>query len=115
MVAVGTSLPELATVIVAALRRHPEIAIGGVLGSNIFHILAVLGIASLIETIPVDPAFVAFDYWVMLAAALILIPVVLSRNRISRLESSLMLLAYLAYVAALYAPGEIRFASGSPL
>ena len=102
IVAVGTSLPELAAVIVAAWHRHPEIAIGGIIGSNIFNILAVLGITAVIAPVPVDPAFVAYDNWVMLGAVLMVIPFLVSDWRLSRVEALVLLVAYGVYVASLY-------------
>ena len=74
LVAVGTSLPELATTVMAALRRQADVALGNVIGSNMFNLLAIIGIASLVGPIPVDPEFLTFDLWVMLAASLLLLP-----------------------------------------
>jgi len=79
LVAAGTSLPELATTVMAALRRHAEVALGNVIGSNIFNLLAIIGVASLVGPIPVDPGILKFDLWVMLAASLLLIPFVYRR------------------------------------
>lgn len=76
LVAVGTSLPELATTVMAALRRHAEVALGNVIGSNIFNLLGIIGVASLVGPIPVDPEILHFDMWIMLAASLLLIPFV---------------------------------------
>ena len=74
LVAIGTSLPELATTIMAVIRREAEVALGNVIGSNIFNLLAIIGVASLFGAIPVDPNFMQFDFWVMLAASLMLVP-----------------------------------------
>ena len=76
LVAAGTSLPELATTVMAALRRHAEVALGNVIGSNIFNLLAIIGVASMVGPIPVEPGILKFDLWVMLAASLLLIPFV---------------------------------------
>lgn len=76
LVALGTSMPELATTVMAALRRQADVAIGNVIGSNIFNLLAIIGIASLFGPIPVPRAFLVFDLWVMLGASLLLIPFV---------------------------------------
>ena len=85
LVAVGTSLPELATTVMAALRRQADVALGNVIGSNMFNLLAIIGIASLVGPIGVDPAFLTFDLWVMLAASLLLIPFVYLGRDITRL------------------------------
>ena len=85
LVAIGTSLPELATTVMAALRRQADVALGNVIGSNIFNLLAIIGIASLVGPIAVDPEFLQFDLWVMLAASLLLVPFVYLRQNITRL------------------------------
>lgn len=99
LVAVGTSLPELATTIMAALRRQADVALGNVIGSNLFNLLGVVGIASLFGPIPVDPAFLTFDLWVMLAASLLLIPFVFLGRDITRAWGAALTALYLIYVA----------------
>ena len=84
LVAIGTSLPELATTVMAALRRQADVALGNVIGSNMFNLLAIIGIASLVGPIDVDPEFLRFDLWVMLGASLLLIPFVYFRRDITR-------------------------------
>lgn len=84
LVAIGTSLPELATTVMAALRRQADVALGNVIGSNMFNLLAIIGIASLVGPIEVDPEFLRFDLWVMLAASLLLIPFVYLKKDITR-------------------------------
>ncbi len=101
LVAVGTSLPELATTTVAAWRRHAEVALGNVIGSNIANILAILGVSSLVGTIPIPPEIVGFDMWVMLAVALVLFRFAYLRKDISRLWGAGLMLGYVAYVIAL--------------
>ena len=66
LVALGTSLPELATTVMAALRRQADVALGNVIGSNMFNLLAIIGITTLVGPIPVTNGFLAFDLWVML-------------------------------------------------
>ena len=78
LVAIGTSLPELATTVMAAIRNHADVAMGNVIGSNMFNLLAIIGISSLIGPIPVDATILSFDIWVMLAASLRAGPVRLS-------------------------------------
>ncbi|WP_425099933.1 calcium/sodium antiporter [Tropicibacter sp. S64] len=103
LVAVGTSLPELATTVMAAIRRQADVALGNVIGSNLFNLLAIIGIAALIKPMPVDPAFLQFDLWVMLAASLLLIPFVFLRQNLTRLWGIVLTVLYAAYVFAVLA------------
>ncbi len=98
IVAVGTSLPELATSLVAALRRQSAIAIGNVVGSNIFNVLGILGATALIAPVPVAERFLGFDWPVMLVASLVLAGLVAFRPAIGRPAGVLLLLAYAAYL-----------------
>ncbi len=98
LVAVGTSLPELATTVMAALRRQADVALGNVIGSNLFNLLAIIGIATLIRPIAVDPQFLKFDLWVMLAASLMLFPFVFLNRNITRLWGFVLTGLYLAYI-----------------
>lgn len=98
MVAVGTSLPELATTVMAALRRQADVALGNVIGSNMFNLLAIIGVASLVSPIPVDPAFLRFDLWVMLGASLLLIPFVFLKADITRIWGILLSALYAGYI-----------------
>lgn len=98
LVAVGTSLPELATTVMAALRRHAEVALGNVIGSNIFNLLAIIGIATLFGPIPVDRGILTYDLWVMLAASLMLIPFVFLRWKFGRITGLVFTGLYAAYV-----------------
>ncbi|MEJ5261518.1 MAG: calcium/sodium antiporter [Ignavibacterium sp.] len=97
IVAVGTSLPELFTSIVAAIKKESDIAVGNVVGSNIFNILSILGISAIIIPIKSDQISY-FDFGVMLAAAFILLPLSYSGFRISRLEGILLLAGYSVYI-----------------
>jgi len=101
VVALGTSLPELATSVTAALRGQREIALGNVVGSNVFNILAILGITALITPIPVETRFVTVDVPTMIATTLVLLALVVWRGAISRPAGITMLAAYGAYVGAL--------------
>jgi cation:H+ antiporter len=100
VVAVGTSLPELATSLVAAFRRHSDIAIGNVVGSNIFNVLGILGVTAMIAPVPVAPRFLTFDLPVMVAASLLLTALLRARPTIGRGAGLAMLAAYAAYVWA---------------
>lgn len=102
LVAIGTSLPELATAIVAALRRHADVAIGNVIGSNIFNILGILGVTAVVTPIPASPQIAGFDMWVMLAVAVLLLPFLATGGRLDRREAALLLVGYAAYITWLY-------------
>ncbi|MCZ4351858.1 calcium/sodium antiporter [Roseovarius aestuarii] len=101
LVAVGTSLPELATTVMAALRKQADVALGNVIGSNMFNLLAIIGVTSIVAPIPVDPEFLQFDLWVMLAASLLLVPFVFWGRDISRGWGVGLTVTYLAYVTAI--------------
>jgi cation:H+ antiporter len=98
LVAVGTSLPELATTVMAALRRQADVALGNVIGSNMFNLLAIIGIASLVAPIPVDPEFLNFDLWVMLGASILLFPFVFLRRDLTRTWGVALTALYVAYL-----------------
>lgn len=98
LVAIGTSLPELATTVMAALRQQADVALGNVIGSNMFNLLAIIGVTSLVGTIPVDQAFLRFDLWVMLGATLLLAPFVFLKMDITRLWGASLTALYVAYI-----------------
>jgi cation:H+ antiporter len=102
VVAVGTSLPELATTMAAALRREGGVALGNVLGSNVFNLLAIIGVAGLVGPIPVPPEMLQKDLWVMLGASVLLAGWVLTGRPIRRLAGAGFLLLYATYVATLF-------------
>lgn len=101
VVAAGTSLPELATSLVAGLRGERDIAVGNVVGSCLFNLLGVLGAAAAISRggVAVDPAAIAFDLPLMVAAAVLCLPIFLTGMEITRGEGALLLAYYLAYLA----------------
>ncbi|MBB04715.1 MAG: sodium:proton exchanger [Pseudooceanicola sp.] len=101
LVALGTSLPELATTVVAAMRRQADVALGNVIGSNLFNLLGIIGITTLFGPIPVTQEFLSFDLWVMLGAALILVPFVVFGRDLGRRWGVVFSLLYIAYVIAL--------------
>jgi len=103
IVAVGTSLPELATSVVAAIRRERDIAVGNAIGSNIFNILSVLGLTALVAPngVAVSPAALNFDLPVMIAVAVACLPVFFNGYRIERWEGVMFLGYYVAYTAYL--------------
>jgi len=99
VVAIGTSLPELATSILAAIKGERDIAVGNIVGSNIFNLLCVLGLASLVSpaAISVSPNALAFDFPVMIAVAVACLPIFFAGYRINRWEGLLFLAYYVAY------------------
>ncbi|NER83230.1 MAG: calcium/sodium antiporter [Leptolyngbya sp. SIO1D8] len=97
IVAIGTSLPELATSVVACYRGERDIAVGNVIGSNIFNILTVLGATATMSGISVSPAAMRFDIPIMLAVAIACLPIFYTGNRISRWEGLLFVSYYIAY------------------
>lgn len=101
IVAVGTSLPELSTSIIAALKKRPDIAVGNVVGSNIFNILCILGICSIVK--PIESAgFNWVDFAMMAFMAVVLLPLAFTGMKISRLEGAVLLAAYASYSVWLF-------------
>jgi len=98
VLAIGTSLPELAASVVAALRGHSDVAIGNVVGSNMFNVLAVVGIVSMVTPLQAPSQILEFDLWVMLAVTVVMIPYLLGGLRLGRGAAILFLTAYTAYI-----------------
>ncbi len=99
LVALGTSLPELATTVMAAIRRQADVALGNVIGSNLFNLMAIIGIASLFGSIPVAQGFLTFDLWVMLGASALLAPFVFVKGLdLTRPLGLLLTALYLLYI-----------------
>jgi len=99
LVAVGTSLPELSISVIATLRRHADVAVGNILGSNIFNLLGILGVSALLQPLPVHERILQFDQWVMLGAALLLLLFLYTGRRLSRFEGGILLIGYALYLA----------------
>ena len=97
--AIGTSLPELAVAVLALVRRDAEVAIGNIIGSNLFNILGILGITALVSPLAVPQTIANFDVWIMLAAALVLALFVRTGWRLTRLEGGVLLFSYPIYLA----------------
>ena len=106
----GTSLPELAIVIVASWRGHSDIALGNVLGSNIFNLLGITGGVALIKPLEMPIEVISFDIWVLLGVTILLLPLMITDNRISRLEGRVLTGLYIAYLAAQLEPVRQIFA-----
>jgi len=100
MVAVGTSIPEMATSVIAALKKEADISVGNIIGSNIMNILSVLGFTSLISPIRIDTETIRFDIPWMLATSVLILLFMLpaARSRINRWEGILMIFIYLLYI-----------------
>lgn len=114
IVAAGTSLPEVAASLMAAVRGQRDIAVGNVVGSNVFNILGCLGLAGLVsgQGLPVPAAALDFDLWVMLAVALACLPVFVSGREVARWEGVVFLVYYAAYVAWLVLSAQLHPAAG---
>lgn len=98
LVAIGTSLPELATTVMAALRKQADVALGNVIGSNMFNLLGIIGVASLVGPIPVKDIFFERDFWIMLGATLMLIPFVFFKLDLTRIWGIVLTALYLTYL-----------------
>jgi len=103
MFAVGTSLPELATSAIAAYRKHSDLALGNVVGSNIFNLLSVMGVVAVVTPVAVPEQIIRFDLWVMLGVSVVFLALAFALRRLGRVIGGLFLLAYAAYVVALFA------------
>ena len=103
IIAIGTSLPEIATTVMASLRGERDIAVGNVIGSNLFNLLVVIGVTGIVAPagVTVPAAALRFDIPVMIAVAVACLPVFFSGGRIARWEGGLFLGYYLAYTAYL--------------
>ncbi|MET4104163.1 cation:H+ antiporter [Roseovarius sp. MBR-78] len=102
IVAIGTSMPELVTSVMAALRRQGDVAFGNIVGSNIINILGIGGITALIAPTPVPAAIAGFDAPVMLAVTVLLVVVAATGLRIARSEGALLLAGYALYLAVIW-------------
>ncbi|MEO1019956.1 MAG: calcium/sodium antiporter [Pseudomonadota bacterium] len=101
IVAIGTSLPEVVTSVVAAWRGHSDVAFGNVVGSCIYNLLGILGITAMVKPIPVPIEIAHFDIWVMLAATAALVVATMTGWRVTRLEGMALLGGYIAYLGYL--------------
>jgi cation:H+ antiporter len=98
LVAIGTSLPELSTTVMAAIRGKADVALGNVIGSNMFNLLAVMGVASFFGPLHVPPGILHLDIWVMIGASLLLAPFVLFRADIGRVWGLALTTLYVTYM-----------------
>jgi len=102
IVAVGTAIPELTTTIIASIKKHNDLVIGNILGSNIFNILGILGVTLLIKNIPVTDEMMKKGIWEMIAATLFFIIILRFAKSISKLIASFMLTSYAIYIVYLF-------------
>jgi cation:H+ antiporter len=107
LVAFGTSLPELATAMVAAARKQADVCIGNVIGSNIFNLLGITGAAAIAAPLPFAASVVSFDIWVLLAVTVLFLWFMLTGRRIQRWEGAVLLLLYFSYISLHFLPGGI--------
>jgi len=101
LVAIGTSLPELATTVMAAIRRQADVALGNVIGSNMFNLLAIMGVTSFFGPLPVAAEFLQFDLWVMLGSSALIGLFVFTRLSITRMWGIAFLALYVVYIVQL--------------
>jgi cation:H+ antiporter len=102
VVAVGTSLPELTISLLAVIRGNTDVAVGNILGSNIFNLLGILGISILFQPISVHPRILEFDQWVLLGTAILLFVFMMTGRKLSRAEGALLLFGYVGYIVFSY-------------
>ncbi|MBO6638303.1 MAG: calcium/sodium antiporter [Roseitalea sp.] len=102
IVAIGTSLPELATTLSAAMRREADVALGNIIGSNIFNLAAIMGITGMVVAVPVSPDIIIRDNWVMLATSLLLATICFARITTGKVLGAAMLTGYVAYVVMVF-------------
>jgi cation:H+ antiporter len=106
VIAAGTSLPGLATALVAAYRRHPDVVLGNVIGSNLFNTLGILGVTSMIVPLPITGRVADTDVWIMLMVAIAVSPVLWTGRVISRVEGAMFLALYLVYMFWVWTVGS---------
>ena len=105
VLALGTSLPELVTAVIAAVKKETDIALGNLMGSNIFNILSILGITSVIASIRVNDVIIHSDMIWMLLITFLIFPMMLYRRTIARLEGAILLAIYVYYIYSVVSPG----------
>ena len=104
MVAIGTSMPELATTVVAAIRRHNDVALGNIIGSNIFNTLGILGAVALVKPLPIPPEVLSVDLWVMGAVTLVFVLAVITLRSLGRPLAIGFFAVYACYIFGQFYP-----------
>lgn len=102
VVAFGTSVPELVTSCVAAYKKETDISVGNLIGSNIFNIMVVLGITSIVKPIGIEPNVMSWDILWMIGISLIIFPMMVFRKKIGRFSGFVLLAAYIGYIISLF-------------
>ncbi len=102
IVAIGTSLPELVTTLMAAYRRSTDVAIGNVIGSNLFNLAAIMGVTATIIPVKISPQIIHYDMWVMAAASLLLAILAYARLAAGKAVGLVMLAGFVAYMISLF-------------
>lgn len=102
VIAFGTSVPELATSVVAACKKETDISVGNLIGSNIFNIMIVLGLTGVIQPIGVEANVVSWDLLWMLGIAILLLPMMVIRRKVGRLSGVILLIIYVCYIYSLF-------------
>jgi cation:H+ antiporter len=108
VLALATSLPELVATLAAAARQRSDVLIATILGSNIFNLLAVLGVSALVQPVMINPRIAHLDMWIMFASSAILVPFMLTDWRLSRAEGLALVIGYFCYMAVLFTGYGIR-------
>ena len=102
IIAIGTSLPELMTCVIAALKGHDDISIGNLVGSNVFNTLLVIGTAGSIKPFATNARLIGVDYWTMIAISAAFMLIAIFRKRISRISGMFLLTAYIGYMVYVF-------------
>jgi len=102
IVAIGTSLPELATTLAAAMRKEADVALGNIIGSNIFNLAAIMGITGMVVAVPVAEQIIARDMWVMLGTSLLLAVICYGKITTGRVLGAAMLIGYATYIVVVF-------------
>lgn len=102
IIAFGTSVPELATSVVAAFKKETDISVGNLIGSNIFNIMIVLGLTGIVQPIGIEENVITWDLLWMLGIAVILLPMMVIRRKVGRISGVILLLIYISYIYSLF-------------
>ena len=98
IVSAGTGLPEVVASLGSSIRGRSDVAIGNVIGSNLFNILMILGLSGLFTPLPVQPELIASDCWWMLGVTVVLLPILMNGKRVHRWEGGVLLSTYIVYL-----------------
>ncbi|MCC6511229.1 MAG: sodium:calcium antiporter, partial [Pirellulaceae bacterium] len=105
IVSIGTGLPEVVASLVSSLRGRSDVAIGNVIGSNLFNILVILGLTGFISPLAVQPSIVHSDAWWMLGTTVLLLPILLNGRKVNRWEGGILVAVYGVYLTLLLTAG----------